>query len=52
MKRVLMDLQWLIRHFTSMDKSAAPNTHMGTSQVPATIPAETPNTQIHMNLSW
>jgi len=42
-KRVLADLQWFIRHFGSMDKSAAPNRNMGYPQVSGSIPVETPS---------
>jgi len=34
-----------------MDMSAAPNRSMGYPHVPGSIPAETPRTQIHMDLS-
>jgi len=48
---VLVNLPWLIRHFSSVDKSAAPDRNMGYLQVPGSIPAEPPRTQIHMDLS-
>jgi len=46
------DLQWFIRHFSSVDKSTAPNINIDYPQVPGSIPAETPRSQIHMDLSW
>jgi len=45
-----MDLQWFIRHFSSVDKSAVPNSSMGYPQVHGSIPAETPKTEIHVDL--
>ena len=47
---VLMDLQWFIRHFSSVDTGAAPNRNMGYPQVPSLILVETPRTQIYMDL--
>jgi len=46
-----MDLQRFIRHFSSVDKSAAPNRYMGYPQVLGSMPVETPRTQIRMDLS-
>jgi len=46
-----MDLHWFVRHFSSVDKSAAPNRNVGYPQVPDSILAETSRPQIQMDFS-
>jgi len=45
-----MDLLWFIRYFSSVDTGATPNRIMGYPQVPGSMLAETPRTQIYMDL--
>jgi len=47
-----MDLQGFIRHFSLVDKSAAPNRNVRYPMVPGSIPAETPRIRIHLHFSY